>query len=135
MTCTTHIPKRLLQKALRLILQLVPIQQTELLANKHGTAIGAKMAVAFANIFIGEIEKQILNESARKPLAWKRYIDDIISFWHSNRDVVEMFIEQANKHINTIQQWNSRWDIMDRCHYLRHHHLQGPKTQHRVSSQ
>ena len=103
MTCTTHIPKRLLQKALRLILQLVPIQQTELLANKHGTAMGAKMAVAFANIFMGEIEKQILNESAQKPLAWKRCIDDIISFWHTNRYVVEMFIEQANKHHSTIK--------------------------------
>ena len=50
------------------------------------------MAVAFANIFMGEIEKQILNESAQKPLPWKRYIDDIISFWYTNRDVVEMFI-------------------------------------------
>ena len=41
--------------------------------------MSTKMAVAFANTFMGEIEKQILNESARKPLARKRYIDDIIS--------------------------------------------------------
>ena len=34
--------------------------------------MGTRMAVAFANIFMGEIEKQILNEIARKPLAWKR---------------------------------------------------------------
>ena len=52
---------------------------------------------------MGDIEKQILNESAHKPLAWKRYIDDIISLWHSSRDFVEKFIEQANKHHPTIK--------------------------------
>ena len=45
---------------------------------------------------MGEIEKQILNESAHKPLAWKRYIDDIISELHSSRDFVEKFIQQSN---------------------------------------
>ena len=52
---------------------------------------------------MGEIEKQILNESAHKPLAWKRYIDDIISLWNSSRDFVEKFIQQANKHHPTIK--------------------------------
>ena len=65
--------------------------------------MSTKMAVAFANIFMGEIEKQILNKSAHKPLAWKRYIDDIISLWHTSRDVVEKFIEQANKQHPTIK--------------------------------
>ena len=36
--------------------------------------MGAKMAVAFTNIFMGEIEKQILNESAHKTIWSKRYI-------------------------------------------------------------
>ena len=61
------------------------------------------MAVTFANIFMGEIEKQILNETAHKPLAWKPYIDDIISLWHSSRDAVEKFIKKANKHHPTIK--------------------------------
>ena len=65
--------------------------------------MGTKMAVAFANIFLGKIEKQILNKSAYKPLAWKRYIDDIISLWNTSRDLVEKFIEQANKHHPTIK--------------------------------
>ena len=52
---------------------------------------------------MGEIEKQILNKSAHKPLAWKRYIDDIISLWNSSRDVVKKFFEQANKHHPTIK--------------------------------
>ena len=65
--------------------------------------MGTKMAVAFGNIFTGEIERQIRNKSAHKPLAWKRYIDDITSLWHTSRDVVEKFIEQANKHHLTIK--------------------------------
>ena len=31
--------------------------------------MGIKMVVAFASLLMGEIEKQILNESAHKPLA------------------------------------------------------------------
>ena len=57
------------------------------------------MAVVFAtDIFIGDIEKQILNESAHKLLAWKHYIDDIVSLWHTSTDVVDKFIGQAYKH-------------------------------------
>ena len=65
--------------------------------------MGTKMAVAFANIFIGEIEKQTLNESTHKPLAWKHYTDDIISLWHTSRDVVAKFIDRANKHYPTTK--------------------------------
>ena len=65
--------------------------------------MGTKMVVAFANIFMGEIEKPILNESAHKKLTWKRYIDDIISLSHTSRDAVEKFIEQANKHHPTTK--------------------------------
>ena len=67
------------------------------------TAMGTKMAEAFANIFMREIEKQMLNESAHKPLAWKRYIDDIIFLCHTSREVAEKFIEQANKQHPTIR--------------------------------
>ena len=38
--------------------------------------MGTKMAVAFANIFISEVETGILKASDIKPLQWKRYIDD-----------------------------------------------------------
>ena len=91
---TPPITKRLIGKALRLILQENSFQFNK--GNYLQTAMGTKMAVT--NIFMGEIEKQILNESAHKPLAWKRYIDDIIPLWHSSRDVVEKFTEKANKH-------------------------------------
>ena len=38
----------------------------------NGTAMGTKMAVAFANIFLSAVETEILNPSKTKPLECKR---------------------------------------------------------------
>ena len=71
---------RLLAQALRLILQENSSQfcSKNYLQTPHGTAMGNKMAVAFANqIFTGKVETEILSQSAFKPLVWKRHVDDI----------------------------------------------------------
>ena len=62
----------------------------------HGTAMGTKMAVAFANIFMAKIEKEILRQSSIKPIFWKRFIDDVISVWDTSRNEIEEFLLQAN---------------------------------------
>ena len=41
--------------------------------------MGAKRAVAFANMFMSAIETEIINKSPHKPLVWKRFIDDKFS--------------------------------------------------------
>jgi len=46
-----------------------------------------KMAVAFANIFMAKVETEILNQSALKPLVWKRFIDDI-SPWNTTTEEI-----------------------------------------------
>ena len=53
--------------------------------------------------FLGKVESQILIQSAQKPLAWKRYIEDISSIWNISKDEVTQFIEQANSHHPTIE--------------------------------
>ena len=65
--------------------------------------MGTKTAVAFANIFMAKVETEILNQSALKPLVWKRFIDDIFSFWTATREEITQFTEQANKHHQTIK--------------------------------
>ena len=67
------------------------------------TAMGTKMAVAFANIFMGKVETELLNRSAFKPLVWKRYIDNIFSLWDISREELQQFIEQANNYNPTIK--------------------------------
>ena len=69
----------------------------------HGTAMGTKMAVAFANIFMAEIETKLINQSKTKPTKWKRYIDDIFSLWDSNRQEIDLLIKQANNFHPTIK--------------------------------
>ena len=69
----------------------------------HGTAMGTKMAVAFANIFMAEIQTKLINQSNSKPIKWKRYIDDIFALWDSNIQEINRFIKQANNFHPTIK--------------------------------
>ena len=46
-----------------------------------GTAIGTKMAPAYANIVMSFFESKLLTGSCNKPLVWFRYIDDIFAIW------------------------------------------------------
>ena len=93
------IPTQYLKRALELILQENSFQFTgKDYLQTHGKAMGTNMAVSFANIFMGKVESQIINQSALKPLAWKRYIDDIFSISNINKGEVTQFTEQANNH-------------------------------------
>ena len=69
----------------------------------HGTAMGTKMALAFANIFMASIVKEILRQSVNKPLTWKRFIDNVVCLWDTNKEEIEHFIEQANSYHPTIK--------------------------------
>ena len=69
----------------------------------HGTAMGTKTAVSFANIFMAHIETTILSRTVFKATVWKRYIDDIFSLWDISKRDIEAFIEQANLHHPTIK--------------------------------
>ena len=69
----------------------------------HGTAMGTKVAVAFANIFMSVIETEIILHSSIKPLVWKRYIDDIFSLWNIDTKDIDLFLEQANNYHPTIK--------------------------------
>ena len=69
----------------------------------HGTAMGTKMAVAFANIFMARIDKQILSQSCIKPLSWKKYINDVFSLWNTSQNKIESFVEKANNFHSTIK--------------------------------
>ena len=65
--------------------------------------MGTKMAVAFANLFMAEIETKMLNESKIKPRVWKRYIDDVFSLWEVSRKEIDLLIKQANTFHPTIK--------------------------------
>ena len=66
------IPTKYLREMLYLILTETSFQFCgNNYLQTHGTAMGTKMAVAFANIFMARIEKQILSQSCIKPIFGK----------------------------------------------------------------
>ena len=65
--------------------------------------MGTKMAVSFTNIFMAAVETEIIERSSKKPLIWKRYIDDVFSLWNLNKEEITAFIELANNYHPTIQ--------------------------------
>ena len=76
--------------------------------------MGTKMAVAFANIFMAKIEKEILSRysdravlSPIKPIFWKRFIDDVISVWDTSRN--ETSILQSNSRLKYQKQRLHSW--------------------------
>ena len=98
------IPSYYLKKILGLILKENSFEfKGENYLQTHGTAMRAKMAVAFANIFMAENETNLLNKSTMKPIAWKRYIDDVFSLWDTKREDLDIFIAQANRYHPTIK--------------------------------
>ena len=68
-----------------------------------GTAMGTKMAPAYANILMDAIETSFHSSSPLKPIIYCRYIDDIFLIWPHGNDSLTHFFELANDiHQNII---------------------------------
>ena len=59
--------------------------------------------IAFANIFMAKIEKEILRQSTKQPLVWEMFIDDIFCLWDINKEYIQLFNEKANSYHPTIK--------------------------------
>ena len=70
---------------------------------KQGTAMGTRMAPNYANIFMGNLEEQLLARSPRKPKLWLRFIDDIFFIWTHGEKHLEEFLQLANNFHPTIK--------------------------------
>ncbi len=69
----------------------------------QGTAMGTKMAPAYANIFMAKLEKTLLQNYPTKPTIWKRYIDDVFCIWTGDQDDLKKFIDYLNESHPTIK--------------------------------
>ena len=61
--------------------------------------MGTKMVPLYANIFMGRLEKQLVQSVTPKPLSWLRFIDDIEMKWIHGRETLEAFLETASSSI------------------------------------
>ena len=65
--------------------------------------MGTKMAPAYANMFMGRLEKQLLMSVTMRPFSWLRFIDDIDMKWLHGRDNLDTFLQEANSFHSTIR--------------------------------
>ena len=65
----------------------------------QGTAMGTKLAPAYANLFMGKLVNTILSHASLKPSFYKHYIDDILILWlHSENDLKEFLLWLNSSH-------------------------------------
>ena len=62
----------------------------------NGTAMGTKMAPAYAIIFMESVENSVLSSFPHKPTDYYRNIDDIFMIWSHGIDKFEHFFRNAN---------------------------------------
>ena len=68
-----------------------------------GTAIGTKMAPAYANIVMSIFESKLLTGSCNKPLVWFSYIYDIFAIWTYGEDKLKDFMLCINSIHSSFQ--------------------------------
>ena len=57
----------------------------------QGTAMGTRMAPSYVNLFMHQLESNILRSLTLKPDYWYRYIDDIFTIWtHGPQELYHM---------------------------------------------
>ena len=99
-----HPPAQVLRHLLEMVLKLNTFEfDNKFYLQKFGTAMGSKLAPAYANTFMGKLEQNILSNAPLKPTYYRRFIDDIFIIWqHSERDL-QNFITHMNRANRSIQ--------------------------------
>ena len=70
---------------------------------KHGRAMGTRMAPSYANLFMGKLGKDILATARNSPLVWWRFIDDIFAIWTHGESSLREFLSHINQAHPTIK--------------------------------
>ena len=64
----------------------------------QGTAMGTRLAPAYANVFMGELEKIWHSYVDEKCIiAWYRFIDDIFLIWNSSEEELDKWVQKCNQ--------------------------------------
>ena len=69
----------------------------------HGTVIGTHMTPYYANIFMDNLERNLLEYARYKVMIWRRYIDDLFIIWPNEEETLMGFLEEINCFHPTIK--------------------------------
>ena len=99
-----HPPAEVLRQLLEMVLKLNTFEFNDKhYLQKFGTAMGSKLAPAYANTFMGKLEQNILDSSPLKPIYYCRFIDDIFMLWPHTLDQLIQFMTHMNEANGSIQ--------------------------------
>ena len=69
----------------------------------QGTAMGTKMAPAYANLFMGKLEEKLRELGEPNILIWKCFIDDIFIIWSGSESEFTTYMTTINQIHRTIK--------------------------------
>ena len=101
-------PLRILTEILNIVLKNNIIEfNGDYFLQIQSTAMGTKMAPAYANLFMGSIEPTLISHGDPYINMWKRFIDDIFLIWTGTHAQLNTFTSI----INTIHP--TQWQIQE----------------------
>lgn len=103
------IPQDDLIKMAKLVLENNYFEFNEkVFRQKLGTAIGTKFAPAYANIFMGFLEIEMIGRCEYRPWIWWRFLDDVFMVWLHGGDKLDVFLSNLNSFHEQIK---FTWEI------------------------
>jgi len=99
-----HPPAETLRHLLEIVLKLNTLEfNKEFYLQTQGSAMGAVLAPAYANVFMTKLESEVINLSEHKPVYYRRYIDDIFLLWREGEMELHRFIHRLNSANSSIK--------------------------------
>jgi len=107
MTDPQQPPAETLRHLLELVLKLNVLE----FDRKHylqtfGTTIGARLAPSYANIFMGDLDRKMLQSTCVEPTYYKRFVDDIFMIVCCTETELEGLIEHMNPSIQFTHEFS-----------------------------
>ena len=94
-----HIPTETICDLIRIILTINNLTfNSKHYLQKHGTAMGTRMAPSYADLFLGKFERDALLNFPHQPYLWLRFIDDIFMIWISGPEKLKVFVDYLTLH-------------------------------------
>jgi hypothetical protein len=99
-----QVNDRVLEVLLRAILRNNIFEfDGKLYIQKHGTAMGSKVAPSYANLFMGNFEQRFLDTQEKKPSFIRRFLDDMFMLWTHGKEALLNFLTAMNNFHSDIK--------------------------------
>ena len=99
-----HIPTETICDLIRIILTMNNFTfNSKHYLQKHGTAMGTRIAPSYANLFLGKFERDALLNSPHQSYLCFRCIDDIFIIWTAGPEKLKIFVICLNNLRSTIK--------------------------------